>query len=280
LAAAARVVRTDVDDEAVGPTHASRSRYGDVPAHWVESAAHDLNFLTGGGGANVEHASDLNRREQARTASWGRRTRRSSSIDGSRSARSSWPIAVPRPCWRWSSRVWRASPCRCRARWWARPRPPATRRRAGTLRTWSRCSGADQRAGVRRDRTGTRDVGANFDAIRRVADYPVPGLELLVSPVPGQGSEDCPPARCASGWSTWRGRRASTSPSSARGSPAQQAADRVGRRLHARAFLVTMMTSLALDTTQTARAPRATSVGQRGSASWRSAANRSTDPPT
>ena len=37
------------------------------------------------------------------------------------------------------------------------------------------------------------DVGANIDAIRRVADYPVTGLELLVSPVPGQGSEDYPP---------------------------------------------------------------------------------------
>jgi phosphoserine phosphatase len=37
------------------------------------------------------------------------------------------------------------------------------------------------------------DVGANIDAIRRVADYPVTGLELLVSPVPGRGSEDYPP---------------------------------------------------------------------------------------
>jgi len=37
------------------------------------------------------------------------------------------------------------------------------------------------------------DVGANIDAIRRVADYPVTGLELLVSPVPGKGSEHYPP---------------------------------------------------------------------------------------
>jgi len=37
------------------------------------------------------------------------------------------------------------------------------------------------------------DVGANIDAIRRVADYPVTGLELLVSPVPGHRSEDYPP---------------------------------------------------------------------------------------
>jgi phosphoserine phosphatase len=37
------------------------------------------------------------------------------------------------------------------------------------------------------------DVGANIDAIRRVADYPVTGLELMVSPDPGHGSEDYPP---------------------------------------------------------------------------------------
>ncbi len=37
------------------------------------------------------------------------------------------------------------------------------------------------------------DVGANIDAIRRVADYPVTGLELLVSPVPGQSTDDYPP---------------------------------------------------------------------------------------
>ncbi|MBC8090515.1 MAG: phosphoserine phosphatase, partial [Pseudonocardia sp.] len=37
------------------------------------------------------------------------------------------------------------------------------------------------------------DAGANIDAIRRVADYPVTGLELMVSPVPGHGSEDYPP---------------------------------------------------------------------------------------
>lgn len=37
------------------------------------------------------------------------------------------------------------------------------------------------------------DVGANIDSIRRVADYPVTGLELLVSPVPGQSSDDYPP---------------------------------------------------------------------------------------
>ncbi len=36
-------------------------------------------------------------------------------------------------------------------------------------------------------------AGANIDGIRRVADYPVTGLELMVSPVPGQGSEDYPP---------------------------------------------------------------------------------------
>ena len=37
------------------------------------------------------------------------------------------------------------------------------------------------------------DVGANIDAIRRVADYPVTGLELLVSPVPGKDSRSYPP---------------------------------------------------------------------------------------
>lgn len=37
------------------------------------------------------------------------------------------------------------------------------------------------------------DVGANIDSIRRVADYPVTGLELLVSPVPGQSTDDYPP---------------------------------------------------------------------------------------
>ncbi|HYH31599.1 MAG TPA: phosphoserine phosphatase SerB [Pseudonocardia sp.] len=37
------------------------------------------------------------------------------------------------------------------------------------------------------------DVGANIDSIRRVADYPVTGLELMVSPEPGGGSEDHPP---------------------------------------------------------------------------------------
>ena len=37
------------------------------------------------------------------------------------------------------------------------------------------------------------DVGANIDSIRRVADYPVTGLELMVSPEPGGGSENHPP---------------------------------------------------------------------------------------
>jgi phosphoserine phosphatase len=37
------------------------------------------------------------------------------------------------------------------------------------------------------------DAGANIDSIRRVADYPVTGLELMVSPVPGRGSEHYPP---------------------------------------------------------------------------------------
>ncbi len=37
------------------------------------------------------------------------------------------------------------------------------------------------------------DVGANIDAIRRVADYPVTALELMVSPVPGRGSDHYPP---------------------------------------------------------------------------------------
>jgi phosphoserine phosphatase len=37
------------------------------------------------------------------------------------------------------------------------------------------------------------DVGANIDSIRRVADYPVTGLELMVSPEPGGGSEHYPP---------------------------------------------------------------------------------------
>jgi phosphoserine phosphatase len=36
-------------------------------------------------------------------------------------------------------------------------------------------------------------VGANIDSIRRVADYPVTGLELMVSPEPGGGSENHPP---------------------------------------------------------------------------------------
>jgi phosphoserine phosphatase len=36
-------------------------------------------------------------------------------------------------------------------------------------------------------------VGANIDSIRRVADYPVTGLELMVSPDPGGGSESYPP---------------------------------------------------------------------------------------
>ena len=37
------------------------------------------------------------------------------------------------------------------------------------------------------------DVGANIDAIRRVADYPVTGLELLVSPEPGGNPSRYPP---------------------------------------------------------------------------------------
>jgi phosphoserine phosphatase len=37
------------------------------------------------------------------------------------------------------------------------------------------------------------EVGANIDSIRRVADYPVTGLELMVSPDPGRGSEHHPP---------------------------------------------------------------------------------------
>ncbi len=37
------------------------------------------------------------------------------------------------------------------------------------------------------------EAGANIDSIRRVADYPVTGLELMVSPSPGRGSEDYPP---------------------------------------------------------------------------------------
>ena len=37
------------------------------------------------------------------------------------------------------------------------------------------------------------DVGANIEAIRRVADYPVTGLELMVSPDPEHGSEHYPP---------------------------------------------------------------------------------------
>ncbi len=37
------------------------------------------------------------------------------------------------------------------------------------------------------------DVGANIDSIRRVADYPVTGLELMVSPEPGKGSDSYPP---------------------------------------------------------------------------------------
>ena len=36
-------------------------------------------------------------------------------------------------------------------------------------------------------------VGANIDSIRRVADYPVTGLELLVSPVPEGDADDYPP---------------------------------------------------------------------------------------
>lgn len=37
------------------------------------------------------------------------------------------------------------------------------------------------------------DVGANIDSIRRVADYPVTGLELMVSPEPGGESATYPP---------------------------------------------------------------------------------------
>ena len=37
------------------------------------------------------------------------------------------------------------------------------------------------------------DAGANIDAIRRVADYPVTGLELMVSPDPTHGPEHYPP---------------------------------------------------------------------------------------
>jgi phosphoserine phosphatase len=37
------------------------------------------------------------------------------------------------------------------------------------------------------------DVGANIDSIRRVADYPVTGLELMVSPDPSGGSAAHPP---------------------------------------------------------------------------------------
>jgi phosphoserine phosphatase len=88
-------------------------------------------------------------------------------------------------------------------------------------------------------------------------------LELLVSPVPGQGSEDYSPG-------TLRKRPVDVARTAGvdvavdrAGSSAQQAADRLGR-LHAPAFLVTMMTSLALNTTHTARARRATSVGQPG----------------
>ncbi|MDQ4119377.1 MAG: phosphoserine phosphatase SerB [Actinomycetota bacterium] len=36
-------------------------------------------------------------------------------------------------------------------------------------------------------------VGANIDAIRRIADYPVTGLELLVSPEPGGDADAYPP---------------------------------------------------------------------------------------
>ncbi|MDN5916705.1 MAG: phosphoserine phosphatase SerB [Pseudonocardia sp.] len=36
-------------------------------------------------------------------------------------------------------------------------------------------------------------VGANIDAIRRIADYPVTGLELMVSPEPEGGAENYPP---------------------------------------------------------------------------------------
>lgn len=37
------------------------------------------------------------------------------------------------------------------------------------------------------------EVGANIDSIRRIADYPVTGLELMVSPEPGKGSDSYPP---------------------------------------------------------------------------------------
>ena len=53
---------------------------------------------------------------------------------------------------------------------------------------------ADHRARVRRGRAqALADVGANIDAIRRVADYPVTGLELLVSPEPGGDAARYPP---------------------------------------------------------------------------------------
>ena len=59
------------------------------------------------------------------------------------------------------------------------------------------------------------ELGANIDSIRRVADYPVTGLELEVSPT----STRTRPAPCAPGSSRSPGRPGSTSPSSARGSP-------------------------------------------------------------
>jgi phosphoserine phosphatase len=76
------------------------------------------------------------------------------------------------------------------------------------------------------------DVGANIDAIRRVADYPVTGLELMVSPVPGKGSDHYPPGTLRAGWSRWPGRRRGRRGGAQRARPAQQAPDRLRRRLH------------------------------------------------
>ena len=59
------------------------------------------------------------------------------------------------------------------------------------------------------------ELGANIDSIRRVADYPVTGLELEVSPTAAAPARHpAYPARRGR-----RGRPASTSPSSAPGSP-------------------------------------------------------------
>ena len=71
--------------------------------------------------------------------------------------------------------------------------------RRGTPRTSSWCSaGRSPRAAFGEVARALAALGVNIDSIRRVADYPVTGLELLVSPGPPD-RHVYPQARCAPG---------------------------------------------------------------------------------